>query len=161
MEGPCNLSEGDHAMRRTFTTLIATLGLLVAGVATPLLLSPAGATTQSLGASQVGHSQTVQHSERAKPTRNLHDSIVKKRGKLYFKGRVDPGHGPVYVLKKSCAAKSCKWKKFAKVKTHGPKQKWSVHVPAPRKGTWYWQGYVKAYGGYAKSYTGKWKTYTL
>jgi hypothetical protein len=149
-------------MRRTFTTLIATLGLLGAGLAAPLLLSPAQATTtSSVGAASVSSGRAAHHSERAQPTRNLHDAIVKKRGKLYFKGRVDPGHGPVVVLKKACAAKRCHWKRFATVKTHGPKEKWSVHVPAPRKGTWYWQGYVKAYGGYAKSYTGKWKTYTL
>jgi hypothetical protein len=148
-------------MRRTFTTLIATLGLMVAGLAAPLLLSPASARTQSLGASQVGQSKAVHQSMRAKPHRDLHDTIVKKRGKLYFKGRVDPGHGPVVVLKKSCAAKHCTWKKFKKVPTHGPKEKWSVRLPAPRKGNWYWQGYVKAYGGYAKSWTGKWKTYSL
>jgi hypothetical protein len=148
-------------MRRTFTTLIAALGLVAAGLTAPLLLSSASASTPAPAASRVSHSTAAQHSERAKPKRNLHDSIVKKRGKLYFKGRVDPGHGPVVVLKKECAAKRCKWKKFKSVKTHGPKNKWSVLVPAPRKGTWYWQGYVKAYGGYAKSYTGKWKTYTL
>jgi hypothetical protein len=152
-------------MRRTFTTLIATLGLLVAGLAAPLLLMPAGATTPSLGtswgASQVGHSRAAQHSMRAQPQRDLHDSIVKKRGKLYFKGRVDPGHGPVIVMKKACSAKSCTWKKFKSVKTHGPQERWSVHLPAPRHGNWYWQGYVKAYGGYAKSFTGKWKTYQI
>ncbi|WP_133058950.1 MULTISPECIES: hypothetical protein [unclassified Nocardioides] len=141
--------------------MIATLGLMVAGLAAPLLLSPASARTQSLGASPTGQSTAAHQSMRAKPHRDLHDTIVKKRGKLYFKGRVDPGHGPVVVQKKACASKHCKWKRFTKVATHGPKEKWSVHLPAPRHGNWYWRGYVKAYGGYAKSWTGKWKTYTL
>lgn len=148
-------------MRRTFTTLIATMGLLLTGLAAPLLLAPASATTPSAGASPVGHTNATAPSMRAKPKRDLHDSIVKKRGKLYFKGRVDPGHGPVVVQKKSCAAKHCAWKKFKKVTTHGPKAHWQVHLPAPRHGNWYWRGYVKSYGGYAKSWTGKWKTYTL
>ncbi len=148
-------------MRRTLTTLIATIGLLLAGLAAPLLLTPAGATTPSSGASPAGHRTAAPHMMRGKPRRDLHDSMVKKRGRLYFKGRVDPGHGPVIVQKKACSAPHCRWKKYTLVHTHGPKQRWQVHVPAPRRGNWYWRGYVKAYGGYAKSWTGKWKTYTI
>jgi hypothetical protein len=148
-------------MRHTLTTLIATIGLLMAGLAAPLLLSPAGASTPVTGAAPVAESQAGHHSSRAKPKRDLHDAIIKKRGKLYFKGRVDPGHGPVFILKKACASKKCGWKKFDKVKTHGPHEKWKVRIFAPRHGNWYWRGYVKGYGGYAKSWTGKWKTYTI
>lgn len=148
-------------MRRTLTTLIATIGLLMTGLAAPLLTAPAGANTPVLGASTAGPGQAVQHSMRATPRRDLHDAIVKKHGKLYFKGRVDPGHGPVIVQKKSCAAKHCAWKKYKVVPTHGPKERWQVRVFAPRHGNWYWRGYVKAYGGYGKSWTGKWKTYTI
>jgi hypothetical protein len=61
-------------------------------------------------------SPTAEHARGTeKPIRNLHDSVVKKRGKLYLKGRVDPGHGPVFVQKKDCFAKKCTWKPFKKV----------------------------------------------
>ena len=127
-------------MRRTLTTLLAALALMLAG-----LLGPATATAQTAG---------------DKPMRNLHDAIVKKHGKLFFQGRVDPGHGPVYIQKKDCAKKRCKWHNFQKVRTHGAKEKWSVRVYAPKHGNWYWRGYVKASGNYAKSWTHVWKTYT-
>lgn len=95
------------------------------------------------------------------PVRDLHDEMVKKRGKIYFQGRVDPGHGPVIVQKKACASAKCPWRTFKKVPTRGPQERWKVRVPAPRKGSFYWRGYVKAYGGYAKSWTGKWRTYSI
>lgn len=126
-------------MRRTVTILIAALALLLAG-----LLGSATAGAQTAG---------------GKPVRDLHDAIVKTHGKLFFKGRVEPGHGPVYVQKKDCAQSRCKWHNFKKVSTHGPREKWSVRVYAPKHGNWYWRGYVKSYGGYAKSWTHVWKTY--
>jgi hypothetical protein len=127
-------------MRRTLTTLLAALALMLAG-----LLGPATATAQTAG---------------EKPMRNLHDAIVKKHGKLFFQGRVDPGHGPVHIQKKDCANQRCKWHNYKVVRTHGAKEKWSVRVYAPKHGNWYWRGYVKASGNYAKSWTHVWKTYT-
>jgi hypothetical protein len=120
------------------TTLIATVGLLLAG----LVGSPTGAQTAG-----------------DKPTRSLHDAIVKKHGKLIFQGRVDPGHGPVYVQKKDCRKQRCPWHKFKRVTTHGPKDHWQVRVFAPRHNNWYWRAYVKSYGGYTKSWSHVWKTY--
>ena len=94
-----------------------------------------------------------------KPTRDLHDKIVKRHGRLYFKGRVDPGHGPVIVQKKACSSSECPWKRYASVSTRGPEERWQVRVYAPKHGNWYWRGYVKASGGYAKSWTHVYKTY--
>ena len=147
-------------MRKTWTTLIASIGLLLTGLAAPVLLGPAdAATAPTPDVAPASGSAAILHARGTKPTRNLHDSIVKKRGKLYFTGRVDPGHGPVVVQKKTCASKKCTWRAFKKVRTHGPKEKWQVRVFAPRHGNWYWRGYVKAYGGYAKSWTHTYKTY--
>jgi hypothetical protein len=129
-------------MRRSVTistSLIAALALLLAGLL--------GTTAEA---------QTAD----GKPMRNLHDAIVKKHGKLFFKGRVDPGHGPVVVQKKECAKPHCTWHRFKQVRSHGPREKWSVRVFAPRRGNWYWRAYVKPYGGYAKSWSHVWKTYT-
>ena len=134
-------------MRQTLITVIATFGLLLAGLTGAVLSSPAQAESPEVRGQL--------------PERDLHDEMVKKRGKIYFKGRVDPGHGPVVVQKKACSSSKCKWKKFKVVPTHGPQERWQVRVYAPRKGSWYWRGYVKAYGGYAKSWTGKWRTYVL
>ena len=91
--------------------------------------------------------------------RDLHDEMVKKRGKIFFQGRVDPGHGPVVVQKKACSSPKCPWKKYRVVKTHGDQNRWKVRVYAPRHGSWYWRGYVEARGPYDRSWTGKWRTY--
>jgi hypothetical protein len=136
-------------MRRTLTTLIAALGLLLTG----LLGSPAADATSHAVAADATQARGQ------KPVRDLHDEIVKKHGKLYFQGRVDPGHGPVVVQKKACAKATCRWHTFKQVRTHGPRHRWQVRVYAPRHGNWYWRGYVRAYGGYARSWTHVWKTY--
>lgn len=136
-------------MRQTLTTTIATIGLMLVGLLAPVLLSPADAETAPAAA------------RGEQPVRDLHDDMVKKRGKIYFKGRVDPGHGPVVVQKKACSAPKCPWRKYKSVPTHGPQERWQVRVYAPRHGSWYWRAYVKAYGGYAKSWSGKWRTYVL
>ncbi len=141
--------------------LAASIALSLGGLASPLLVAPATAQTP---ASEVVSARTVAAAPvprtTDKPVRNLHDSIDKRRGKLFFHGRVDPGHGPVVVQKKTCSSSTCTWKPFKKVSTRGPKEKWSVQVYAPQHGNWYWRGYVKAYGGYAKSWTHVYKTYT-
>jgi hypothetical protein len=142
-------------MRQTLTTLTASIALGLGG----LVAAPTQATTApaEVAARTVTSSPVARGTE--KPTRDLHDSIVKRHGKLYFKGRVDPGHGPVVVQKKECSSSTCKWKVFKRVPTHGPKERWQVRVFAPKHGNWYWRGYVKAYGGYAKSWTHVYKTY--
>jgi hypothetical protein len=94
------------------------------------------------------------------PHRNLHDKVVKVGAhKLIFKGRVDPGHGPVIIEKKNCR-KGCPWHKVGSAKTDAD-SRWKFRIYAPRHGEWFYRGYVKAYGGYAKSKTGIWRTYTI
>jgi hypothetical protein len=107
-------------MRRSLTTLIATIGLLMSGLAAPVPMAPAGVTAPVLAASPADDAQATPHSLRAKLRRDLHDSIMKRGGKLYCKGPVDPGHGPVIVQKKACRTK--KWKKFKVLSTHGPQK---------------------------------------
>jgi hypothetical protein len=144
-------------MRKSLTTLIAALGLLLTGLAAPILMSPADAAAPAVGKATT--TSTVHQSSRALPKRNLHDTVIKVRGKLYFKGRVDPGKGPVFVQKRNCA--KCKWKPYRKVATHGPKSKWHVRIGAPRRGSWFWRAYVPKKGAYGTSFSGVWRTYTI
>ena len=113
-----------------------------------------------------GSSATAVTAERAGapahrlPHRDLHDKVVKVGAhKLIFKGRVDPGHGPVIIEKKNCR-KGCPWHKVGSAKTDAD-SRWKFRIYAPRHGEWFYRGYVKAYGGYAKSKTGIWRTYTI
>lgn len=125
-------------MRRRLAALVATLlaALLVAGAP----LTPRA----TAGAAEL-------------PTRDLHDTIVRTGGKLIFKGRVDPGHGPVVIQKKRC--RTCAWRRYDVVRTTGDAHYWRVRIYAPRHGHWFWRGYVEAYDGYARSWTGVWRTY--
>lgn len=94
------------------------------------------------------------------PHRDLHDKVVTVDGnKLIFKGRVDPGHGPVIIEKKDCRT-GCPWHKVDVAKTDAH-SRWRVQIYAPHHGSWFWRGYVNAYGGYAKSKTGIWRTWTI
>jgi Ni/Co efflux regulator RcnB len=147
-------------MRHLLTTLITSVGVTVAGLAAPMALSAADAANAPYDAASAARTVSVQQARGDKPTRDLHDSVVKKRGKLFLKGRVDPGHGPVIVQKKLCKAKRCHWKSFKKVATHGPREKWQVRIYAPRRGNWYWRGFVNANAKYAKSWTHAYRTYT-
>jgi hypothetical protein len=118
-------------------------------------------TVASTASGAVG-SDAVRGATAAKrlPHREMHDKVVQpSRHKLIFKGRVDPGHGPVIIEKKNCR-KGCPWHKIDKVKTDA-ESRWHVRIYAPRHGEWFYRGYVKAYGGYAKSKTGVWRTYTI
>lgn len=128
-------------MRRLLIALVVAGGLLLGPVAP--------ATTSTTGPDR----------GEPLPQRNLHDTMVKDRGRLFFQGRVDPGHGPVIVQKKKCSSKKCPWRTYRTVQTRGEQDRWKVRVYAPRQGSWYWRGHVKAYGGYAKSWTAKWRTY--
>lgn len=139
-------------MRRTLATLAASILVSLGWVVAPL--GPAAATSATTEAVVAPAARGTD-----KPTRDLHDKIVKRHGRLYFKGRVDPGHGPVVVQKKACSSSDCPWKRYASVSTRGPEERWQVRVYAPKHGNWYWRGYVKASGGYAKSWTHVYKTY--
>ena len=137
-------------MHRILTSLIA---FALIGFAPFVTASSARAA-----AADSVHRASTAPSARALPRRDLHDTVVKRQGKLIFKGRVDPGHGPVVIQKKTCRA--CAWRKFKVVSTTGDLNQWRVRIYAPRNGYWFWRGFVKAYGGYAKSKTGVWRTYT-
>src|SRR4051812_5757780 len=100
--------------------MIASVGLMAAGLAGPALAGPADTDIDTTRASVVASEAAPAQQRRAPMERDLHDKVVKKRGKLYFQGRVDPGHGPVFIQKKTCAKKSCKWKAYKRVKTQGP-----------------------------------------
>jgi len=151
-------------MRQTLRTLTTTKAASVAasiglGVAAVLTVPAQAATAPTDTAVRtVAPAQVERGTD--KPTRDLHDKIVKRHGRLYFQGRVDPGHGPVIVQKKACSSKDCPWRRFASVSTRGAEERWRVRIFAPKHGNWYWRGYVKASGGYAKSWTHVYKTYT-
>ena len=139
-------------MRRTLSTLAASILVSLGWVVG--LLGPAAAPSAATEAVVAPAARGTD-----KPTRDLHDKIVKRHGRLYFKGRVDPGPGPGIVQKKACSSSECPWKRYASVSTRGPEERWQVRVYAPKHGNWYWRGYVKASGGYAKSWTHVYKTY--
>ncbi len=92
------------------------------------------------------------------PTRTVVSKVVKRHGKLIFKGRVEPDHvsRPVYLQRKTC--KSCAWKFYRKVISDATSH-YKGEIDVPRTGAWFWRAKVNAYGGYGTSYSGVWKTY--
>jgi hypothetical protein len=139
-------------MHRILTAVIA---FALFGL-TPLAVA---STASARVASDVDRSSQADAGKRL-PHRNLHDKVVSpSRHKLVFKGRVDPGHGPVIIEKKNCR-KGCPWHKVDKARTDS-NSRWSIRIFAPHHGEWFYRGYVQAYGGYAKSKTGIWRTYTI
>jgi hypothetical protein len=136
---------------RIHRILTAVIAFALLGLAPLALSSTATAVTADRVSAPAAHRL---------PHRDLHDKVVKVGAhKLIFKGRVDPGHGPVIIQKKNCR-KGCPWHKVNSVKTDAD-SRWRTRIYAPRHGEWFWRGYVKAYGGYAKSKTGIWRTYTI
>jgi hypothetical protein len=92
------------------------------------------------------------------PTRTVVSKVVKNKGHLIFKGRVEPGDPGryVYIRRKKC--RSCAWKFYAKTKTDDTIH-YKVEIAAPRKGAWFYRAKVSAYGGYDVSHSGVWKVY--
>ncbi len=92
------------------------------------------------------------------PTRTVVSKVVKNKGHLIFKGRVDPGDPGrnVVIQRKKCGR--CAWKFYAKTQTDE-----TVHykreIAVPRKGRWFYRARVGAYGGYGRSLSGVWKVY--
>ena len=139
-------------LNRILTTVVAfaLLGF------TPLV----GFSSASAGTAESVSPASTETSAKALPRRELHDKVVNAtRQRLIFKGRVDPGHGPVFIERKLCA-KGCAWKRVNKVSTDQD-SRWQVRISAPRRGEWFYRGYVKAYGGYALSRTMVWRTYSI
>ncbi|WP_346387269.1 hypothetical protein [Nocardioides sp.] len=138
-------------MSRILTAVVA---IALAG------LTPFAVASTASGA-VAAHARPVAHAAPARlPRRAMHDKVVTlSRHKLVFKGRVDPGHGPVIIEKKNCRH-GCRWNRVAKVSTDSD-SRWHVRIYAPRHGEWFYRGYVNKYGGYAKSWTGVWRTYTI
>lgn len=138
-------------MYRILATIVA---LALVGL-TPFALASTATGAVASGADRAAHAPVAKRL----PHRAMHDKVVSpSRHKLIFKGRVDPGHGPVIIEKRNC--KHCPWHKVDKAKTDS-QSRWSVRIFAPRHGEWFYRGYVIAYGGYAKSKTGIWRTYTI
>lgn len=135
--------------------------ILTAVMAFALLgLTPfVGVSSASAGVAEFVRPTTSDASAKALPRREMHDKVTQpSRHKLIFSGRVDPGHGPVIIEKRTCKT-GCPWKKVDQVKTDQD-SRWRVRIYAPRRGAWFYRGFVAAYGGYAKSMTGVWRTYT-
>ena len=78
-----------------------------------------------------------------KGSRHPHSKGVKRGGKLYYRGNVDPGwgHRPVSIQKKNC--KSCGWHGYKTVRT-SRKGGYSARIYAPSSGRWYFRSVVKA-----------------
>jgi hypothetical protein len=92
------------------------------------------------------------------PTRTVVSKVVKNKGHLIFKGRVEPEHvdKPVWIQRKKCG--SCAWAFYAKVMSDETSH-YKREVKPPRTGAWFYRAKVGAYGGYATSYSGVWKVY--
>ncbi|MEZ5094126.1 hypothetical protein [Nocardioides sp.] len=92
------------------------------------------------------------------PTRTVVSKVVKNKGHLIFKGKVDPGDPgrAVYVQRKKC--RKCAWKFYAKTTTDDTVH-YKQEIAVPRKGTWFYRAKVPAYGGYDVSLSGVWKVF--
>ena len=92
------------------------------------------------------------------PTRTVVSKVVKNKGHLIFKGRVDPGDPDknVVIQRKKCG--TCAWKFYAKVQTDETLH-YKREIAVPRKGRWFYRAKVSAYGGYGPSRSGVWKVY--
>ena len=143
-------------MHRILSGLIVTalLGVAPLGIATSADASEAGAV-QRQAVSQAAAGVKPKH----KVTSNI---IEPRRNKLVFKGKVSPNYGKKLVLiqKRNCDRKSCKWHKFAKVKTN-KKGQYRSRITAPRTGRDYWRAKVPGSRRYAVSYSAVYYTYTL
>ncbi|MCW2764985.1 MAG: hypothetical protein JWO11_944 [Nocardioides sp.] len=139
---------------RMYRILTAVVAFALVGL-TPLAIPSAASAVVAAAADRGDPAGAA----RALPHRKMHDKVVQpRRYRLIFKGRVDPGHGPVFVERKNC--RRCRWHRVDKVRTDGT-SRWQVRIYAPRRGEWFYRGYVPAYGGYARSRTGIWRTYTV
>jgi hypothetical protein len=139
---------------RIYRIITAVIAFALVGLI-PFSVAPTASGAVAADEDRAVHAPTVKRL----PHRQMHDKVVSPtRHKLIFKGRVDPGHGPVIIEKRNC--KRCPWHKVDKAKTDAD-SRWSVRIFAPRRGEWFYRGYVKAYGGYAKSKTSIWRTYTI
>ena len=82
--------------------------------------------------------------------RDLHDKLIKPGNRLVLKGKVSPSYGKKAVVIERRTTKHGKWKKFKKIRTD-KKSHWSVQLPAPRRGDWYFRAYTPKSGGLEKS----------
>jgi hypothetical protein len=91
-------------------------------------------------------------SAKALPKRNLHDKLKEKASGLFIKGNVEPGWNNKNVLIHKATCKTCAFKRVGKARTNS-EGKWKFRLSAPRKGNWFWKGFVKKAGAYGKSPT--------
>lgn len=143
-------------MHRTLSGLIVTALLGVA----PLGLAASADASEAVAVQRQASSQaTVGDKPKHRVTSNV---IEPRRNKLVFKGKVSPNYAkkPVLIQKKNCNRASCKWHKFAKVKTNR-KGQFRQRITAPRTGRDYWRAKVAPSRTYAVSYSAVYYTYTL
>jgi hypothetical protein len=78
-----------------------------------------------------------------KGSRHTHSKGVKRGGRLYYRGNVDPGwgHRPVSIQKKNC--RSCGWHGYKTVRTSRTGG-YSARIAAPASGRWFYRAVVKA-----------------
>lgn len=138
-------------MRNRF--LSGLLGLALVG-ATPLTLAAPATADDSVSTAPVSAAPVAERA--AKPTRELNDRSVKRRGSWYIVGRIAPDGGRKVVEFKRKLGTKAGWRIWKRVKADG-KGRFSVRVDFPRgtRATWYYKGVV--YGGakYANSRTDK------
>lgn len=92
------------------------------------------------------------------PTRTVVSKVVKNKGHLIFKGRVEPGDPGknVVIQRKKCG--TCAWAFYAKTQTSDTLH-YKREIAVPRQGAWFYRAKVGAYGGYGPSRSGVWKVY--
>ncbi len=92
------------------------------------------------------------------PTRTVVSKVVKNKGHLIFKGRVDPGDPgkDVVIQRKKC--RTCAWTFYAKTQTDETIH-YQQEIAVPRQGRWFYRAKVSSYGGYGPSRSGVWKVY--
>jgi hypothetical protein len=118
----------------------------------------AGATSDSTGLT-FGRSSS---SREVSVSRRLHDRAVKENDRLMLKGKVAPvwKHRPVFVERKTCMQKRCKWQSYTKVRTNA-KSQFTARVRAPRSGSWFYRARVNGTIEYVTSYSSVYRAYSL
>ena len=145
-------------MNRVVTGLVA---MALLGLA-PIALGPsAQAAGEDVGTPVVGPTSGSDTGDRARPARNVTSKVVKKRGRLFLKGNVNPGYNRsrVMIQKKNCRG-DCGWHKFDMVPTDRD-GRYRGRITAPRNGSDFWRVKVKKRGNYRTSYSAVWRTFRV
>ncbi|MEP9364718.1 hypothetical protein ABLE68_17255 [Nocardioides sp. CN2-186] len=82
--------------------------------------------------------------------RDLNDKLTRPGNRIVLKGKVSPKYSKKAIIVERRTSKHGKWKKFKKIRTN-KKSQWSVQLPAPRRGDWYFRAFTPKSGGFQKS----------